>query len=265
MTTYSMGPAKRQDQLGDDYVRAILTRYNVPPLNDAATVQATNALAKLIHQWADRYLIGVTLSGSHAKGTAIRGANDIDLFVSIRQVPNMNLRDVYNNLDAYLKAVKLKTERRRVAIKVTVGGVDFDIVPGRKSFDSTDHWLYHSKRDSWVKTNITRHIRLISNCKRIEEIRAIKVWRELNGLDFPSLYLEMTVINALRQRPVGRVSSNVWAALTYLANSFASRRVLDPANTNNVISADLSVAEKGEIVVAARRSLQQRLWENVIW
>lgn len=265
MTTYSMQPARSQDQLSDQYVRSVLARYETHLAPGSLAAQATAHVADLVRFWAHNYLIEISLSGSHAKGTAVRGANDIDLLVSLRHVPKMTLRDVYNDLDGFLSDSNLKPERRRVALKVRYGGVDIDVVPARKSTDSSDHWLYHSKRDSWIKTNVFRHTRLVANSKRTEEIRAIKVWRELHGLDFPSLYLELTVLNALRQRSFGRVSANVWAALGYLATAFATRQVLDPANTNNVISSDLTIAEKRAIVTAARQSREQGSWDNVIW
>lgn len=265
LTTYSVQPTRSQDQIRDRYIRSVLSRYETHLAPGSPAAQATIHVAELIRSWAGKYLIETSLSGSHAKGTAVKGANDIDLFVSLRHVPGMTLRDVYNHLEGFLNDNNLKPERRRVALKVRYGGVDIDVVPARKSTDSSDHWLYHSKRDSWIKTNVFRHIRLVTSSKRIEEIRAIKIWRVVHRLDFPSLYLELTVLNALRQRSIGRVSANVWSVLGYLARTFATYEVLDPANTNNIISSDLTIAEKRAIVTAAKQSLEQRTWDKVIW
>jgi Nucleotidyltransferase domain. len=251
--------------VGDRYLRSVLEKYHTRIALGSAAAQAITCVSGLIQTWADRYLIRITLVGSHAKGTAVRGANDIDLFVSMRHVPRTDLGDVYNHLNKFLTNNGLTPERRRVALKVKCGGIDIDVVPGRKLIDSSDHMLYHSKRDSWIKTNVFRHVRLVANSRRTEEIRAIKIWRELNGLDFPSLYLELSVLRALRQRSFGRVSMNVWAVLQYLETSFARNRIVDPANTNNVISEDLTLAEKNLVVAAAHQSLQARIWERIIW
>lgn len=265
MTIYSVHPAKRQGNPGDQYVRSVLARYETRLAAGSPAAQAVGVVAGLVRTWADGYLVDLSVSGSHAKGTAVRGASDIDLFVSLRHVRGMTLGDVYSHLERFLRTNNLKPERKRVALMVRCAGIDIDVVPARKSPDSSDHWLYHSKRDSRMKTNVSRHIRVVANSKRVEEIRAIKIWRELHALDFPSLYLELTVINALRQRSVGRVSNNVWTVLEFLARAFPACQVVDPANTNNIVSSDLTVVEKRAIVTAAKQSLGQRTWDKVIW
>lgn len=265
MTAYAAQSAQSRDQLADAYVRSVLARCQVAIPADSPAAKGLRYVARLIRSWAGQYLIDLSLVGSHAKGTAIKGAGDVDVFVSLRHVSGMTLRDVYNHLERFLRDNRLEPDRGRVALKVTCGGIGIDIVPGRKSLDSSDHWIYHTKRDSWLKTNVGRHLRLVANSKRVEEIRAIKRWRTLHGLDFPSLYLELTVINALRQRGVGRVSGNVWAVLGYLATTFPARRVIDPANSNNVVSSDLTTAEKKAIAAAAKHSLAQPTWDQVIW
>jgi hypothetical protein len=44
-----------------------------------------------------------------------------------------------------------------------------------------------------------------------------------------------------------------------------SARVEDPANTNNILSDDLTDTEKRAVVAVARDSLSKQRWEDVIW
>jgi hypothetical protein len=44
-----------------------------------------------------------------------------------------------------------------------------------------------------------------------------------------------------------------------------SARIEDPANTNNILSDDLTDAEKRAVAAAARASLSKQRWEEVIW
>ena len=90
---------------------------------------------------------------------------------------------------------------------------------------------------------------------RLAETRLLKLWRNQRGLDFPSFYLELTVIDALRYSQLAALSDRVRRVLEYLQNSFVNARVQDPANTNNIISDDLTVAEKDAIKSAATRAL----------
>lgn len=69
----------------------------------------------------------------------------------------------------------------------------------------------------------------------------------------PVPYACLDIINALAVR-YGVLSDNLWShVFPYLHDSFPSARVVDPANTNNIISDDLSAVERGKIRAAAER------------
>jgi hypothetical protein len=72
----------------------------------------------------------------------------------------------------------------------------------------------------------------------------------------------MVVIAALSGR-YGALSDNVWTVLTYLRDSFTGARFVDPANTNNVISDDLTVSEKASVRSAATRALAAQAWNQI--
>jgi hypothetical protein len=57
--------------------------------------------------------------------------------------------------------------------------------------------LYRSKPNTWTQTNISTYISHVVNSGRTDEIRILKIWRQLHGLTFPSFFLELAVINAL--------------------------------------------------------------------
>lgn len=120
-----------------------------------------------------------------------------------------------------------------------------------------------SKADTWAKTNVTQHIQHVIRGGRLGETRIIKLWRNQKGLDFPSFYLELTVINAL-SRQYGALSDNVLKVFHYLSNSFSNARVVDPANTNNIIFDDLTAAEKARIASAAEQALRAPDWNQVV-
>jgi hypothetical protein len=72
-------------------------------------------------------------------------------------------------------------------------------VKGKTSI-ANDHGLYKSKQDSWTKTNIDKHISMVKGSNRKIEIAAAKIWRERHGLDFPSIFLEIATLEALKNR-----------------------------------------------------------------
>lgn len=54
-------------------------------------------------------------------------------------------------------------------------------------------------------------------------------------------------------------------ALRTMGTSLESTRIEDPANTNNVLSDDMTRQEKEQIAGLAAQSAQQPFWERIIW
>jgi hypothetical protein len=110
---------------------------------------------------------------------------------------------------------------------------------------------------------VQTHINHVVSGSRQSETRILKLWRNQNGLDFPSFYLEMVVIQALTYSLFGTLSGNVVKVFEYLRDSFSNARFVDPANTNNIISDDLTAPEKAKIKAAAELALKSN-WSQVV-
>jgi len=103
--------------------------------------------------------------------------------------------------------------------------------------DNAHETTLHNDSEAGIRTDVGQHIHLVSSSGRAQEICAMKIWRERNSLDFPSLSLELTVLEALAGQRFGQLADNVLAVLRYLARRFRRMTVRDPANEDNVISA----------------------------
>jgi len=210
----------------------------------------------------------VDISGSNAKGTAIAGEADLDLFISLasQTLNNSTLAEVYNSLASYFRILGYSIRRQNVSVRITHNQTEVDLVPGVKFGGySNDHWLYITKsgRDR-TKTNVDLHISRVSNSGRVGEIRLAKIWRRLNGLDFPSIYLEESVIQSLSGYRIGNLDTNFLRVLDYLSTDFVNTRIVDPANTGNIISSDLTDAEKQVISRTASTSRRKPTWEEIV-
>ena len=249
----------------DAHVKSVIAKYALVGGLTPSVEAAANAVYKIIQVWAQRYLLGVSYSGSSAKGTAIAGIADVDLFISLKPETPGILSDIYNNLANYAGFQQYNPRRQNVSVGITYSGHQIDLVPGRKqSGNTTDHSLYRSKARTWTQTNIDKHINTVRNSGRLDEIRALKIWRALHGLDFPSFYLEMTVINALSGKRSAGIASNVVSVLQYLQDDFTTATVIDPANSNNKLSDDLTAAEKKFISEKAAAHLKAN-WPQLLW
>jgi len=125
--------------------------------------------------------------------------------------------------------------------------------------------LFNKRAEAELRTEVAKHVHLLANSGRQQEICALKIWRERHRLDFPSLYLALTVLKALENERFGQLADNVMAVLRYIAHGFEKLAVVDPANEENVVSDDLSSGEKTVIARAAREALYENEWSKLIW
>jgi hypothetical protein len=197
-----------------------------------------------------------------AKLTPVRGESDVDFFISLQTT--MPLQDVYEGLFNLLSSPNLKPHKQNVSIHINYLGTEVDLTPGRLQIGgSGDHSLFVRRKNTWKQTNIATHIKTVRGSGRMQEIRAIKIWRNCHRLDLPSFYLELTTIEALRGRQQGtQLAQNVFDTLGYIAGNLVNARVIDPANTGNVISDDLTQAEKLTIASKAKESLARERGEK---
>jgi hypothetical protein len=250
----------------EQYVRKIISNYSIPQRAYLVAVRVANQLRPLIQEWATPHVPGIIPTGSLVKGTSIKGTTDIDLLVSLPSTLQVALDDIYRSLSNYLKAWGFEVREQNVSIGITYNRLSIDLIPARRQPGSTyDHSIYRRKAKTWTKTNVHKHVSIVRKSGYLDEIRGIKVWQKLHSLDFPSFYLELSVINALRGGRTALVLSNLWKVFEYLAYEFEDARIEDPSNSNNIISDDLSKEEKQAIAYKAQSTLFQSFWENIIW
>ncbi len=235
-------------------------------------------LHDILRTWAGSCYIEIINSGSRAKGTAISNASDVDYLISLSSncnEKNGGLESIYNSL--YLKLSSYySVHTQNVSFRINLDGLEVDITPARKHPKNTnDHSLYISKKETWKQTNVKKHIYDISSSGRTNEIKILKVWREINKLDFPSIYLEYLIIDILggtilqtKPKDLNSLESNVWYILNQLAktqNNPLFVRIVDPASSSNILSDLLSDVEKKKIISQAQIATKQSDWNKIIY
>ncbi|MEJ8568852.1 hypothetical protein [Elongatibacter sediminis] len=247
----------------DEYVEGVLQKYAT---NKLAAQKAAESIAASIQAWAGSQLSKLSYSGSFAKETTNSLSTDVDLFISLKSSTKETLKEVYESLYKWARSNGWSPIRQNVSIGITLSGMKIDLVPGKKQTGYQNvHSLYKRKTGSWTQTNVKLHVDTVTSSGRTKEIRAIKIWRDLHGLSFPSFYLELMVIEGLKGRSISNLAANVLHALDYIGTNLATKRIVDPANTNNIISDDLSATEKGNVARKAKTSTAKQYWKEIIW
>ncbi len=250
----------------DEYVFQILEKYEDSDAEVLEVQNLANSISNNLSFWAGDALSNISFSGAFAKGTTVKGSSDIDLFISLKSSTTNTLRDIYESLFNFASEKGWNPRPQNVSVRIVQGKYKIDLVPAKKQeIFHNWHSLYKSKTQTWTQTNVASHISTVINSNRINEIKAIKIWRNLNNLNFPSFYLELTVINALYGKRNINLADNVLYTLRYIGERFANSRVIDPANTNNIISNDFSSEEKSYIAQVAETSASQSGWGSIIW
>ena len=247
----------------DQYVAGILQKCAV---NVSAAKTAAESVAPAIWRWGGSQVSSLDYLGSFAKGTGNNISTDVDLFISLKSDTQENLKQIYESLFTCATNQGWSPVRQNVSIGISANGMKLDLVPGKiQAGYQNVHSLYKRKSDSWTQTNVKKHIDTVRNSGRTKEIRVIKIWRNLHSLSFPSFYLELAVIEGLKGRSKTNLAANVLHSLNYIGASLPTSRIVDPANTNNVISDDLTLAEKNAVARQAKASGGEQYWRDIIW
>jgi hypothetical protein len=248
----------------DAYLQSILNRESVDTSPASSVRGVQSILQPVVARWAGAQLRFVHPSGSFAKGTGNRSGTDIDLFISLKSNTTNSLKEIYFSLLNTMQVTGYSPQQQNVSINVHVNGFAVDLVPAKHhGANSEYHSLYRRRADTWTQTNVINHIAIVTGAGRIRETRILKLWRDQKSLDFPSFYLELATINALSGAR-GTLSQNLWSIFQHLRDRFTNARVIDPANTNNVVSDDMSVAGKARIATAAAQALSATNWNQIV-
>lgn len=204
-------------------------------------------LESYLAEHPDFSLKKMLLSGSLAKGTALRSLNDIDVacYISGANTPRKiselleyiadSLRTAFPNFSPD----QVKPQTYSVAVSFRGSGLDVDIVP--ILYDDDPQWygdLVSQDDGTFLKTCIPLHLNFINERKQLQEIhfvqvvRLVKFWvknvkRERNDFKFKSFMIELILSHLIDQ---GLDFSDYPEALqhffTYIARSNLRERVV---------------------------------------
>lgn len=271
----------------NEYLRDILTKYNANGSYTQNELTAFNNLSIMIKDWFNSNYnnshsyynpslsLDVQKSGSRAKGTAIKGSSDVDMFISITDRENEDkLENYFNDLYDFLKSKNITVRKQNVSIGVTYYGYNIDVVPAKKTNSQSyvsgftrynDHYLWSHKNKRRTLTNIQKHIDLVTQSGIKEEIMLIKIWRKKHELDFPSIYIELLCVDGLKNNRQYDLEKDFFTLLRYIKDVILDKKIVDPSNGQNIISDNLTQTEKLDIKKQAEKSLNAQYWKEIIW
>jgi len=252
--------------LPDVYVRSILAQYDLVGGEGSPAELAAVELKRPIAEWAGRFLVGTSFCGSYAKGTRIKGATDIDLLISLGPRTPLDADKLYARFFDFMKGRGYNPVRGNVSVGLLHHGMKIDLIPAKQEWGgSGDHRIFETEHQRVIRTNFGTHQKEVKESDVIEEIRLLKIWRNLRNLRLPSFCLELAVIDAMRHQAHHQPAKNLEHILKYVKDVLPNAPIRDPANFDNRVSDDVMKHEKLAIAEAAAQSLKQSDWSKIVW
>ena len=237
------------------YIKSTLE--NNSDTDSSLLIKAKGIQDKLYVAFGDLLSEYPSLNGSVKKGTAIVGS-DIDVVVKFNKNAG-TIEDIRNLAGDYLtnkycdkRLNKVRNQNHSVGLFFELNGEikRIDVVPMREIENGKgDTFLYSSLDARIIKTNSKIQSKVLNfTAKEKKIIKLLKSWKIENQIDISSVFIEHIVKRAFNEMYVPRRLDNaLLIVIEYLANKITKIRIVDPANTNNIISDSLSDNEKETI------------------
>ena len=233
--------------------------------NEKFDEKIVKEVKKLILSFESKKISQIVTFGSSIKGTNISENPRIKLLVSIKEKDKRPIDEIAQWFFNYLQFPEWQAVRKNNQLEFNYKGIDFNIFFAKKKLKSYNfHIMENLKFSQEVISNFNIHTTNVLESNFQKEIILIKLWREKHQLNFPTIYLELVVIDVLRKCKKKNLYSRIIKILDYLRKDFIEDKFYDPSNTYNVISNYLSIDEKKKIQNMAKISLTEQYVRDII-
>jgi hypothetical protein len=262
----------------DDYLHNVLSDNNIRGDRTlyAIAVKKRDQIKDFLSYKFKGMLSGTPVNwGSTARGTAVGDNFDFDIIVPFSVSSFNSLEEMYNTMYEALYRkfdgvnAKVRKQKRSLGVTFYFNSLElhFDVVPGREINNyraDKELNLFVRPENFWsrpsrIKTNLNAHRDMTVN--RPDErkvVKLLKLYRDRNGLNAKSTVIQHIVIQSFDyQTPSYSLSDNLIYAMEYIAENLATSRLVDPANTGNVISESMSDFERSRFVSRLNRDIDR--------
>ncbi len=247
------------------YLEDLLQQQQLDPLVEDALRARRSEIEAILRQPPTPSAARIYYGGSLAKHTLIAAHFDLDVVVYFPHTAAPPA-DLYREVEQKLRQASRAVLRHNVSLRLQyTPGYHIDVVPGRAVDDTFEYAnLYASDSGATRRTSLKLHIRLARESDR-DVIRLLKLWRRRNAVPVGSFLIELATARILSGAPAGLPLENrLRHVLQFFAVFYPEARFTDPANTNNIVSADIHWSQKQAVAQAAQAALQAP-WPRSIW
>jgi hypothetical protein len=206
-------------------------------------------------------------AGSFHKRTAIGSNYDLDIILPFQRNYYTTLEKMYNDVfetieESFSSKVKITKQKKTIGLTFRNQGekyIHFDIVPGREinNYDLerklnlyvNPNWAW--QKGSSAKSNVRIDKDLMVNKPKTRRIvKLLKVYRDRNDMELPTIIIEQCVVAALSDKNYGINKSdknNLINSMLFIAKNLRKEKIIDLSNSNNNLSSKLTDSQKSDI------------------
>jgi hypothetical protein len=201
----------------------------------------------------------IKYAGSREKGTMICDRYDLDIVCYFPSSEERSLKEIREDVANRLSQKYLLDHKASAERILDLKGVDapgdfhIDVVPGRFIENTKDVFLHvaYGEKER-MQTNLKTHIDHIVKSECVPIIRLAKLWAHRNNAHLKTFVLELFVVDALSgSQSKNDIKKSFLKVLEAFKDNFASIELVDPANSNNVVSRLVEDSEKSLVAQAA--------------
>lgn len=204
-------------------------------------------------------------AGSYAKGTMIQASYDLDIVLYWAHDFRYNPQNLYIEVGGILQSIGRQPISKRVGWEIPFPG-DFhiDVIPGKKILNRPDYaYLFNSELENRFRTNVKKQVNYVRRSGRQEVIKLLKLWKKRKNVPIKTFILENLIIEGCRGMERSFIEPQLIRALEYISNNILAKQVVDVANSNNIVSKNLSIELKHRIKNLADSALDATYWREV--
>jgi len=207
------------------------------------------------------------MAGSFKKKTMIKRHYDLDMFIiwAPEFIKLEDIEDLFYMVKDALNTKWKRIDKKRVGWRIPYENeFHVDIIPSIEDrYNSSFSYLYNCFQNTMLRTSMQVHIEQIAKNDRRDVIKLLKLWKYRQDVPIKTFLLEIMTHLACYNITRESLSDQVEAVLGFIVGNITNREFYDPANRNNIITADLTRNERYEIRDEAYKALRRKNWGQI--
>ena len=252
--------------INEEYLREIL---NQQELTDNQILNLENQRDAILQELLEEIGGNPTIynAGSYAKGTMIQAGYDLDIVLYWSYNFHLSPQNLFNEVGIVLQRNSRYPRPKKVGWEIPFPGYfHIDVIPGKQILNQQNlAYLYNNEIGGRFRSSVKMQVNHVKKANRQDIIKLMKLWKIRIDVPIKTFILETMIIDACKGLDRSLLEHQLNHAFEYISDNILTIKVLDSANSNNIISNNISQEDKDRIKNLVDDALESNTWRNIIY